>query len=86
MWSSVGAAAGLHVANLGLFIILRVLRPCCRRRDQTHFMLQANYTFYFVDKLKTLSQVLLKISSVFQSGGNGQMLDQLQVSGGLLVP
>nr|KAF6417721.1 ATP binding cassette subfamily A member 13 [Rousettus aegyptiacus] len=39
---------------------------------------KANYTFYFVDKLKILSEMLLKISSVFPSGGNGQMLEQLQ--------
>lgn len=49
------------------------------RRNQTCFILQANYTFYFVDKLKILSETLLKISSVFPSGGNGQMLEQLQV-------
>ncbi|XP_039703060.1 ATP-binding cassette sub-family A member 13 [Pteropus medius] len=39
---------------------------------------KANYTFSFVDKLKTLSETLLKISSIFPSGGNGQMLEQLQ--------
>lgn len=32
-----------------------------------------------MDKLKILSEMLLKISSVFPSGGNGQMLEQLQV-------
>uniref|UniRef100_A0A8D2D2U3 ATP binding cassette subfamily A member 13 n=1 Tax=Sciurus vulgaris TaxID=55149 RepID=A0A8D2D2U3_SCIVU len=39
---------------------------------------KANYTFYFVDKLKILSETLLKISSLFQGSGNGQMLNQLQ--------
>ncbi|KAM4874915.1 ATP-binding cassette sub-family A member 13 [Thomomys bottae] len=39
---------------------------------------KANYTFYFVDKLKTLSETLLKMSSFFQGSGNGQMFNQLQ--------
>ncbi|XP_021109905.1 ATP-binding cassette sub-family A member 13 [Heterocephalus glaber] len=39
---------------------------------------KANYTFYFVDKLKALSETLLKMSSLFQGGGNGQMISQLQ--------
>ena len=37
-----------------------------------------------MDKLKTLTETLLKMSSIFQSGGSGQMLSQLQVSGGCL--
>lgn len=41
--------------------------------------LQANYTFYFVDKIKTLSETLLKMSSLFQGSGHGQMFNQLQV-------
>ncbi|XP_001496596.3 ATP-binding cassette sub-family A member 13 [Equus caballus] len=41
---------------------------------------KANYTFYVVDKLKTLSETLVKMSSTFQSSGNGQMLNQLQES------
>nr|XP_025862483.1 ATP-binding cassette sub-family A member 13-like [Vulpes vulpes] len=39
---------------------------------------KANHTFHFVDKLTTLAETLLKISSIFQSGGSGQMLSQLQ--------
>ncbi|XP_073095223.1 ATP-binding cassette sub-family A member 13 [Manis javanica] len=39
---------------------------------------KANYTFLFVDKLKTLSETLLTMSSIFQNSGNGQMLSQLQ--------
>ncbi|XP_036896967.1 ATP-binding cassette sub-family A member 13 isoform X2 [Sturnira hondurensis] len=39
---------------------------------------KANYTFLFVDKLRTLSETLLKASGIFQSGGNGQLLGQLQ--------
>uniref|UniRef100_A0A8C2QK58 ATP-binding cassette, sub-family A member 13 n=1 Tax=Cricetulus griseus TaxID=10029 RepID=A0A8C2QK58_CRIGR len=39
---------------------------------------KANYTFYFVDKIKTLSETLLKMSSLFQGSGNGQMFNQLQ--------
>ncbi|KAM9650814.1 LOW QUALITY PROTEIN: ATP-binding cassette sub-family A member 13 [Trichechus inunguis] len=39
---------------------------------------KANYTFYFVEKIKTLSKTLLKVSSLFQRSGNGQMLDQFQ--------
>ncbi|EPY85511.1 hypothetical protein CB1_000372021, partial [Camelus ferus] len=39
---------------------------------------KANYTFSFVDKLKTLSETLLKMSSVFQGSRSGQMLSQLQ--------
>ncbi|XP_023570208.1 ATP-binding cassette sub-family A member 13 [Octodon degus] len=39
---------------------------------------KANYTFYFVDKLKTLSETLLKMSSLFQGSASGQMFSQLQ--------
>ncbi|XP_075413429.1 ATP-binding cassette sub-family A member 13 [Tenrec ecaudatus] len=39
---------------------------------------KANYTFYFVDKIKTLSETLLNVSSLFQSGGNSQMVNQFQ--------
>ncbi|XP_051020674.1 ATP-binding cassette sub-family A member 13 [Acomys russatus] len=39
---------------------------------------KANYTFYFVDKIKILSETLLKMSSLFQGNGNGQMFSQLQ--------
>ncbi|XP_071071140.1 ATP-binding cassette sub-family A member 13 [Dasypus novemcinctus] len=39
---------------------------------------KANYTFYFVDKIKTLSETLLKLSSDFQGSGNVQLLGQLQ--------
>uniref|UniRef100_G3TCM3 ABC transporter domain-containing protein n=1 Tax=Loxodonta africana TaxID=9785 RepID=G3TCM3_LOXAF len=39
---------------------------------------KANYTFYFVDKIKTLSKTLLNMSSLFQRSGNGQMLNQFQ--------
>ncbi|KAF6301418.1 ATP binding cassette subfamily A member 13 [Rhinolophus ferrumequinum] len=39
---------------------------------------KANYTFYFVDKLKTLSETLLKVSSVVQGTGKGQVLGRLQ--------
>ncbi|XP_060221645.1 ATP-binding cassette sub-family A member 13 isoform X2 [Meriones unguiculatus] len=39
---------------------------------------KANYTFYFVDKIKILSETLLKMSSVFQGSGNGRMFSQLQ--------
>lgn len=42
-------------------------------------ILQANYTFYFVDKIKNLSETLLKMSSLFQGSGNGKMFNQLQV-------
>ncbi|XP_034521222.1 ATP-binding cassette sub-family A member 13 isoform X2 [Ailuropoda melanoleuca] len=46
---------------------------------EIHEVIQkANYTFHFMDKLKTLTETLLKMSSVFQSGGSGQMLSQLQ--------
>ncbi|KAM7326038.1 hypothetical protein ACRRTK_014516 [Alexandromys fortis] len=38
----------------------------------------ANYTFYFVDKIKILSETLLKLSRLFQGSGNGQMFNQLQ--------
>ncbi|XP_045350209.1 ATP-binding cassette sub-family A member 13 [Leopardus geoffroyi] len=41
---------------------------------------KANYTFHFVDKLKTLTETLLEVSSVFQSGGSGQMLSKLQAA------
>ncbi|XP_049997183.1 ATP-binding cassette sub-family A member 13 isoform X2 [Alexandromys fortis] len=39
---------------------------------------KANYTFYFVDKIKILSETLLKLSRLFQGSGNGQMFNQLQ--------
>nr|XP_035109261.2 ATP-binding cassette sub-family A member 13 isoform X1 [Callithrix jacchus] len=39
---------------------------------------KANYTFHIVDKLKTLSEALLEMSSLFQRGGSGQMFNQLQ--------
>nr|XP_045721010.1 ATP-binding cassette sub-family A member 13 [Mirounga angustirostris] len=39
---------------------------------------KANYTFHFVHKLKTLTETLLKTSGIFQNGGSGQMLRQLQ--------
>ncbi|XP_074235807.1 ATP-binding cassette sub-family A member 13 isoform X1 [Saimiri boliviensis] len=39
---------------------------------------KANYTFYIVDKLKTLSETLLKMSTLFQRSGSGQMFNQLQ--------
>ncbi|KAG8510527.1 ATP-binding cassette sub-family A member 13, partial [Galemys pyrenaicus] len=39
---------------------------------------KANYTFHFVDKLKSLSEILLKMSSFVQGSGNGQMMNQLQ--------
>ncbi|XP_077916041.1 ATP-binding cassette sub-family A member 13 [Halichoerus grypus] len=39
---------------------------------------KANYTFHFVHKLKTLTETLLKMSSIFQNSGSGQMLSQLQ--------
>uniref|UniRef100_A0A2K5E9S2 ATP binding cassette subfamily A member 13 n=1 Tax=Aotus nancymaae TaxID=37293 RepID=A0A2K5E9S2_AOTNA len=39
---------------------------------------KANYTFYIVDKLKTLSETLLEVSSLFQRSGSGQMFNQLQ--------
>ncbi|XP_045142225.1 ATP-binding cassette sub-family A member 13 [Echinops telfairi] len=39
---------------------------------------KANYTFYFVDKIKTLSETLLNVSSLFQRTGNSQMLNQFQ--------
>ncbi|CAD7687011.1 unnamed protein product [Nyctereutes procyonoides] len=39
---------------------------------------KANHTFHFVDKLTILAETLLKISSIFQSSGSGQMLSQLQ--------
>ncbi|KAF0873265.1 ABCAD protein, partial [Crocuta crocuta] len=39
---------------------------------------KANYTFHFVDKLKTLTETLLKMSSVLQRGGSGQMVSQLK--------
>uniref|UniRef100_A0A673SY29 ATP binding cassette subfamily A member 13 n=1 Tax=Suricata suricatta TaxID=37032 RepID=A0A673SY29_SURSU len=39
---------------------------------------KANYTFYFVDKLKTLTETLLKVSSVLQRGGSGQMVSELK--------
>ncbi|XP_025778776.1 ATP-binding cassette sub-family A member 13 [Puma concolor] len=41
---------------------------------------KANYTFHFLDKLKTLTETLLEVSSVFQSGGSGQMLSKLQAA------
>uniref|UniRef100_M3Z391 ATP binding cassette subfamily A member 13 n=1 Tax=Mustela putorius furo TaxID=9669 RepID=M3Z391_MUSPF len=39
---------------------------------------KANHTFRFVDKLKTLTGMLLKMSSMFQNGGSDQMLNQMQ--------
>ncbi|XP_034365421.1 ATP-binding cassette sub-family A member 13 isoform X1 [Arvicanthis niloticus] len=39
---------------------------------------KANYTFHFVDKIKILSKTFLKIFSLFQGSGNGQMFNQLQ--------
>uniref|UniRef100_H0WK14 ATP binding cassette subfamily A member 13 n=1 Tax=Otolemur garnettii TaxID=30611 RepID=H0WK14_OTOGA len=39
---------------------------------------KANYTFYFVDKLKTLSETLLNLFSLFQRSGNGEMFYRLQ--------
>nr|KAF6468829.1 ATP binding cassette subfamily A member 13 [Molossus molossus] len=39
---------------------------------------KANYTFVFVDKLRTLSETLLNLSSSFQSSGHGRALEQLQ--------
>ncbi|XP_055994396.1 ATP-binding cassette sub-family A member 13 [Sorex fumeus] len=39
---------------------------------------KANYSFIFVDKLKALSETLLKTSNVLQSSGNDQMLNELQ--------
>ncbi|XP_004676587.1 PREDICTED: ATP-binding cassette sub-family A member 13 [Condylura cristata] len=39
---------------------------------------KANYTFHFVDKLKSLSEILLKMSNIFQNSGSGQMINQLQ--------
>ncbi|KAF6086242.1 hypothetical protein HJG60_008437 [Phyllostomus discolor] len=39
---------------------------------------KANHTFLFVDKLRTASEALLKASGVFQSGGDSQLLGQLQ--------
>ncbi|XP_029401064.1 ATP-binding cassette sub-family A member 13 isoform X2 [Mus pahari] len=39
---------------------------------------KANYTFYFVDKIKVLSETFLKLSNLFQGSGNGQMFNQLQ--------
>lgn len=49
-------------------------------------MLQANSTFYIVDKLKALSETLLEMSSLFQRSGGRQMFNQLQVSGWSLPP
>ena len=46
------------------------------------FIFQVNHTFDFVGKLKTLLEILLNVSSIFQSSGNGQMLHRLQVRGG----
>lgn len=53
--------------------------PRRRRHDQT-CSLQANHTFVFVDKLRTLSETLLGLARRAQSGGHGQMLGRLQVS------
>nr|XP_020755556.1 LOW QUALITY PROTEIN: ATP-binding cassette sub-family A member 13 [Odocoileus virginianus texanus] len=39
---------------------------------------KVNHTFDFVGKLKTLLEILLNESSIFQSSGNGQMLHRLQ--------
>lgn len=56
--------------------------PQAWSHTRQRLVLQANHTFHFVDKLTTLAETLLKISSIFQSGGSGQMLSQLQVRGG----
>lgn len=64
---------------------LRVLRAGTRMRPAGS-VLQANYTFLFVDKLRTASETLLRASGVFQSGGNSRLLGQLQVSGALRCP
>ncbi|XP_006874597.1 PREDICTED: ATP-binding cassette sub-family A member 13-like [Chrysochloris asiatica] len=48
------------------------------RRNAFPLSLCANYTFHFVDKIKTLSETLLNMSSLFQRRGNGQMLNQFQ--------
>uniref|UniRef100_A0A8D1DE14 ABC transporter domain-containing protein n=1 Tax=Sus scrofa TaxID=9823 RepID=A0A8D1DE14_PIG len=47
-------------------------------QDINKVIQKANYTFDFVDKLKTLSETLLNMSSDFQSSGTSQMLNQLQ--------
>ncbi|XP_045684814.1 ATP-binding cassette sub-family A member 13 [Phyllostomus hastatus] len=39
---------------------------------------KANHTFLFVDKLRAVAEALLKASGVFQSGGDSQLLGQLQ--------
>ncbi|XP_043857076.1 ATP-binding cassette sub-family A member 13 [Dromiciops gliroides] len=39
---------------------------------------KANYTFVFVDKLKIAFEAMLKMSSIFQKGGNAQMIKHLQ--------
>ncbi|XP_069915557.1 ATP-binding cassette sub-family A member 13 [Oryctolagus cuniculus] len=39
---------------------------------------KANYTFHFVDKLKGLLETVLKMSSLFQGSGSGQVFSQLQ--------
>uniref|UniRef100_A0A4X2L2C1 ATP binding cassette subfamily A member 13 n=1 Tax=Vombatus ursinus TaxID=29139 RepID=A0A4X2L2C1_VOMUR len=39
---------------------------------------KANYTFVFVDKLKIVLEAMLKMSSIFQNGGNAQMINHLQ--------
>ncbi|CAM9884095.1 unnamed protein product [Rangifer tarandus platyrhynchus] len=39
---------------------------------------KVNHTFDSVGKLKTLLEILLNVSSIFQSSGNGQMLHRLQ--------
>ncbi|XP_072454230.1 ATP-binding cassette sub-family A member 13 [Notamacropus eugenii] len=39
---------------------------------------KANYTFVFVDKLKIVLEAMLKMSGIFQNGGNAQMINQLQ--------
>lgn len=80
-----------HVYNSHLPVItIAALKnlPSAAQLNETHneigFILQANYTFLFVDKLKTLSETLLTMSSIFQNSGNGQMISQLQVSGSSL--
>ncbi|XP_074139691.1 LOW QUALITY PROTEIN: ATP-binding cassette sub-family A member 13 [Sminthopsis crassicaudata] len=39
---------------------------------------KANYTFDFVDKLKIVFEAMLKMSSIFQNGGNAEMINHLQ--------
>nr|XP_044991908.1 ATP-binding cassette sub-family A member 13 [Jaculus jaculus] len=46
--------------------------------DINEVIQKANHTFYFVDKLKILAETLLKMSTLFQGSGNGQMASKLQ--------